>query len=288
MQEFARVGLSFSEWGIRRKAWRPKTAKDYSQHISHAERWFFREGLFFSRASTEDLERYLLSSERSASSWNSARCALIAWFDYLEKPENPAKAIPRLRQKRGLPVPLEEPGQLLEAAWAYSPIFGALVTLYLHTGLRLSEVRTLRWDQIHKSWAFIEQKGGQLRSVYLPSAVMVALRRLEKTSVWCFPSPRNSGPLSLNWIWRKIRDLGLEAGMPGCRPHRLRHTFATNYYWLTGDLLKVQKALGQASIQSTEIYTRVQPVDLVESLEQLQFQAGRQDLRLAASEEVGA
>ena len=49
-------------------------------------------------------------------------------------------------------------------------------------------------------------------------------------------------------------------------PHTLRHTFATDLYRETKNLRLVQKALGHASIQTTEIYTHIVDEELEEAL----------------------
>jgi site-specific recombinase XerD len=52
-------------------------------------------------------------------------------------------------------------------------------------------------------------------------------------------------------------------------PHVLRHTFASNLYAKTKNLLAVQKALGHEYITTTQIYTHIQDEELHSALETL-------------------
>ena len=49
-------------------------------------------------------------------------------------------------------------------------------------------------------------------------------------------------------------------------PHSLRHACALHTLEATGDIRKVALWLGHASLQSTEMYLRVDPVDKLEIL----------------------
>ena len=49
-------------------------------------------------------------------------------------------------------------------------------------------------------------------------------------------------------------------------PHTLRHTFATDLYRETKNLRLVQKALGHASVATTQIYTHIVDEELEEAL----------------------
>lgn len=56
-------------------------------------------------------------------------------------------------------------------------------------------------------------------------------------------------------------------------PHRLRHTFATEYLRRGGNIRRLQQILGHESLASTQIYTQVMTEELREDVERLDFGA---------------
>lgn len=265
----------FRWWALNRRMLSPKTVRDYSIWIRHADR-HLPHGL--SAASTKQLKDYADTLKPTASLRNNVRSSLLAYFDYLvqtgRRRNNPATTLPRRREPRYLPKPINHPEALLVEARRYSPMFACLVTLYLYTGLRLSEVINLRWEDMGGEWANIVQKGGQVRCVFFNQTCQDAIavwRVACPSEALVFPSPVKPSPISSNWVWSKIRDLGSQAGIAGCRPHRLRHTFGTAVYETTGDLLLTRDALGHTDIKNTVIYARVRPRKVKEALQQLHF-----------------
>jgi len=263
-------------WALNRKVLAPKTVRDYLIWIRHADR-HLPHGL--AAATTKQLTGYADTLKPTASLRNNVRSSLLSYFAYLvhtgQRKSNPALALPRRREPRYLPKPINHPQALIEEARRYSPIFACLVTLYLYTGLRLSEVINLRWEDMGGEWVNVVQKGGQVRCVFFNETCIEALRVWRSAcpcDVLVFPSPVKEGcSISGNWVWSKIRDLGAEAGIAGCRPHRLRHTFGTAIYEATGDLLLTRDALGHEDIKNTVIYAQVRPRKVKEALNQLSF-----------------
>jgi integrase/recombinase XerD len=49
-------------------------------------------------------------------------------------------------------------------------------------------------------------------------------------------------------------------------PHTLRHSFATDLYRETGKIRLVQRALGDANLSTTEIYTHIVDEELEDAL----------------------
>lgn len=258
---------AFRRWACGRQL-SPKTVSDYLA-------WIRRCPPDLASLTLPELRTIWETFQIAPRSRNNLRCALSAWFDFLvdegRVEMNLAKLLPRLKEKRSLPRPLppEIVPLYIQTAWQKGPVVYALVVLYLNTGLRLSEVRGIRWEMLESNWIHVPQKGGQLRAVYLNAACMEALGKLHRTPVgWVFPSPVTTDAISKNWIYRRIREVGEDVAVK-VWPHRLRHTHATMLYAQTKDIMLVKKSLGHASLQSTQIYTEVAGEDLAMELEGL-------------------
>lgn len=272
----------FQRWALNRKQLSAKTVRDYTQWIRCADTWLLEQKEKpLARASRRDLLEFLDTRRPSASSRNNCRSALICYGKYLidvgARKKNPAVRIERVRPKRGTPKPLPA-GQvpsLVDVAGRHGPMVECLVTLALNTGLRPSEVRLLQWTEIAGDTAYLVQKGGHQRMVYLNARCQLALeawRPYCSSDTWVFPSPRKRGTaIGYEWVRRKMLVLGQETGIRACRPHRLRHTFATTHYRQNRDLLLLQQALGHANVANTRIYAGIENAALRDSLDQLSF-----------------
>ena len=151
----------------------------------------------------------------------------------------------------------------------------ALLELLYACGLRVTELATLRGEQLNLQAGFVTVagKGGKERVVPLGRAARAALEaylRLPRgrpggrTSPFVFAGQRGRA-LTRQAIWKIVRRRALAAGL-GVRvfPHMMRHTFATHLLSGGADLRVVQALLGHAEVGTTQIYTHVTPVRLRE------------------------
>lgn len=149
-----------------------------------------------------------------------------------------------------------------------------LLRLMLATGLRVGEVVALRPEHIDLETCRLivrEGKGSKDRTLWFSDDVAEALeawmeRRPE--SPYVFPT-RDGGQLSTRYLRAMVSRLAEAAEIKEAdrvSPHTLRHTFATELYRETKNLRLVQKALGHASIQTTQIYTHIVDDELEDAL----------------------
>ena len=153
------------------------------------------------------------------------------------------------------------------------------VSIILHTGIRLSELINIDVDDVDlncRKLRLRRTKGGQPASKHINAKLKSILQDFIDQRI----ETESECPALLLSQWsRRLSDrqfaLRLEmwskkAGInKRVTPHVLRHTFATDLYARTKNLLAVQKALGHEYITTTQIYTHLQDEELQEALETL-------------------
>ncbi len=147
----------------------------------------------------------------------------------------------------------------------------AILELAYACGLRISELRALRLEQLHLESGFINVigKGNKERVVPLGRKAIEAMgdylesdsgrRKLvkPKTPANVFLTKRGTA-FSRVALWKRIKNRVRRAGITrNVTPHMLRHSFATHLLEHGADLRVIQELLGHASISTTEVYTRV-------------------------------
>lgn len=127
------------------------------------------------------------------------------------------------------------------------------------TGIRVSELQYITVSAVKCGQAEIDCKG-KIRVVILPKKLCKILKNYiigqNIISGSVFVS-RNGKPLDRSNIWKLMKSLCEEAGVPKDKvfPHNLRHLFARTYYSIEKDIARLADILGHSSIETTRIYT---------------------------------
>ena len=159
-------------------------------------------------------------------------------------------------------------------AWTVARDTAVLALLY-GAGLRISEALGIkRMDAPVGDIEVITVlgKGRKMRQV----PIIVPVRQAVERYVALCPHPlapaaplfigERLGPLSPRIIQLAVERLRGALGLPdSATPHALRHSFATHLLSRGGDLRTIQELLGHASLSTTQIYTAVDTVRLLES-----------------------
>ncbi|NMA96691.1 MAG: site-specific tyrosine recombinase XerD [Phyllobacteriaceae bacterium] len=139
-----------------------------------------------------------------------------------------------------------------------------LLEMLYATGLRVSELVSLRRAQVMREAAFltVTGKGNKERIVPMNDRARDAVRAWSTTlppGPWLFPANGEDGYLSRQVFARDLKALAARAGISSARvaPHVLRHAFASHLLAGGADLRVVQMLLGHADISTTQIYTHV-------------------------------
>jgi integrase/recombinase XerD len=204
--------------------------------------------------------------------------ALRAFYRFAENekllPANIAENLSLPRRWKRLPKALsnEEINKLLTPETPAMPetlCDQAILELAYASGLRLSELKNLRLEQLHLDAGFINVigKGNKERVVPVGRKAVEAISRyLEsgrpklvtpKTPANVFLTRRGT-PFAAVTLWlrikRRVRRVGVSRNIT---PHMFRHSFATHLLEHGADLRVIQELLGHANISTTEIYTHV-------------------------------
>jgi type 1 fimbriae regulatory protein FimB/type 1 fimbriae regulatory protein FimE len=141
----------------------------------------------------------------------------------------------------------------------------ALILIAYRHGLRVSELVSLRWDQIDLAQGLVHVsrlKNGMASVHPLRGPELRALRRLQRedaNAAYVFVSERKA-PLTPDAVRKIVARAGREAGIRfSIHPHMLRH--ATGYKLANDgqDTRAIQQYLGHRNIQHTTRYTELAP-----------------------------
>ena len=144
---------------------------------------------------------------------------------------------------------------------------GVMLELLYSSGLRVSELVSLKLEDIHLDAGFLRVlgKGSKERIVPVNTRAIEKLKAYmnrqrpeilkKRLSNYLFVTGRGK-PMTRQRFWQAIKTLGRRSGIK-LSPHTLRHSFATHLLEGGADLRSVQKMLGHSDISTTQIYTKV-------------------------------
>jgi integrase/recombinase XerD len=206
--------------------------------------------------------------------------ALRAFYRFAENekllPANVAENLSLPRRWKRLPKALTdaEIKNLLQPEQPETPhslCDQAVLELAYASGLRLSELKNLRLEQLHLDAGFINVigKGNKERVVPVGKTAIAALNRFIESGRPKLVTPRSPAnvfltkrgtPFASVTLWLRIKNRVRRAGISrNITPHMLRHSFATHLLEHGADLRVIQELLGHANISTTEIYTHGKP-----------------------------
>ena len=153
----------------------------------------------------------------------------------------------------------------------------ALLEFAYATGARVAEIVGIDQDDLDldDATAVLTGKGDKQRLVPIGSHAVDALQAWYADRITIRRSGRDSGAVFLNarggrltrqGVFGIVRKQAERAGLDAAAvsPHVLRHSTATHMVEGGADLRTVQELLGHATINTTQVYTRVSPQHLLE------------------------
>jgi len=140
-----------------------------------------------------------------------------------------------------------------------------LILLMFRHAFRVSEIISLRWDQIDLKLGLLHVsriKNGLPSTHPIRGIELRALKKLQRhypNSPYVFISERNT-PLTTRTVHHLIARAGKNSGLDfTIHPHMLRHS--TGFYLANNgqDTRAIQSYMGHANIKNTVIYTELSP-----------------------------
>lgn len=257
------------------------TLSAYRQDLRALALFLQKREVELEKAGRGDLLAYLGEQLlRGAAARSTARSlsSMRRFYRYLLREQlidaDPSLLLEAPKLGRGLPKSLSEAEveRLLRAPDPETPLGMrdlAMLELLYATGLRVSELVTLKWSQANLDTGvlLIFGKGRKERLVPLGEMAAAAVRRYLE-----FARPlllkgrvcdelfvtRSASGMTRQRFWQRIQDYARKAQIPTeISPHTLRHAFATHLLNHGADLRTVQLLLGHQSLSTTQIYTHV-------------------------------
>lgn len=140
-----------------------------------------------------------------------------------------------------------------------------LITIFYETGMRLTELITLKENQIDYSRSHIKVlgKGNKERIIPISRGAQLAIKDYQELKKKNFNEPaefllitEKGKKLYPKYAYLLVNHyLGTASTLDRKSPHVLRHTFATHLMNNGADLNAVKELLGHSSLASTQVYT---------------------------------
>ena len=247
-----------------------------------------------SEVTSENIQAYLDFLAHGRGNCNAARgrklAAIKSFFNYLvdsgQLEASPAASIksPKITEREPDYLTDDECIRLLDTvskrAWRrVSKRDIAIIVLFLHTGIRVSELINLKLANVDLKSGCIRIMRKGKKEQYLPlnrETVAVLTKYIDARPkaingrLFVRPSGRDLDRTTIYRVVRRYLALaGIDKGKRG--PHLLRHTFCTRLHQKGVDPLVIRDLAGHKSIATTMRYIKIESKEQVAAISKLEF-----------------
>ena len=208
-------------------------------------------------------EFLLQISHQSRSTIRGVYFALKFYYENVLNQKFPEKLLVKKSQKLPIVLSKEEIHKMINSTNNLK--HKLVLSVLYYAGLRLDEVRNLKWSDLDFDRKLIHlkvAKGGKERVIFFHEKLQEILKTYSRTDEVLF----------LSNLRRKYHKRSIEvmvkraARMADIRknvtPHTLRHSFATHLLEAGADIRYIQQLLGHKDLRTTQIYTHVADKDI--------------------------
>ena len=225
----------------------------------------YRETIIKFLKSGKTPREFLLSySNKSRSTMRSVYFALKFFYENVLN-EKFKEKLPIAKLKQKLPIVLNksEVQKLFEVTENIK--HKTVLALLYYAGLRLDEVRNLKWQDLDfvRGLIYIKGKGEKERVVFLHQKLRELLKEYGIKQGGLILISERGSKYSERTIQEIVKHAARKAGIKKkVTPHTLRHSFATHLLEAGCDIRHIQQLLGHKNLQTTQIYTHIANKDI--------------------------
>lgn len=248
------------------KNFTPNTCDDYYRFVKRFLDFTDKDAMSVTYA---DIRRFIFHMKdvehKKPSTINVYTAAVRFFFEYTLGYIWDPKKIPKMKRDRELPVILtrEQVNLLIDSMDNYK--HKAITATMYSSGLRVSEVCHLRYEDISRKQKTIHvslSKNRQDRYAILSDRNLEILTeywyRYDRPKGWLFPSTVRDEPLTTSAVQLFIKEHARLIGLPeGVTPHTMRHCFACHMLEEGVSHTFIQQLLGHRSPKSTDVYLQM-------------------------------
>ena len=201
---------------------------------------------------------------------DTLRRVLSTFFDWLQVEDyilkNPVRKIKKIKIDKTVKKAFtDEDIVLLKDACRKRPLRDLCIVDFLYSsGVRVSELCSLNITDIDlkEREGIVFGKGSKERTIYFDAQTKIHLeqylgQRVDDDPALFVSRRYPFRRIHKNGVELLIREIGLQAGVDNCYPHRFRRTLATNLINKGVPIEQVQQILGHTKIDTTLIYAIV-------------------------------
>ena len=260
---------------LRRREHVEGTVKKYCRDVAGFTAWL--EGRPVTAEAASRWKAHLLAAGLAPVTVNSKLSALNSFFRFAGWADCQVKFLKvqrRVFRDQGRELNRSEYIQLLAAARKMDrERLALLLETICATGIRVSEVRYITVAAARRGRTDVALKG-KVRTLLLPGKLcrkLLSFAKKQKTASGEIFVTKSGKSLSRRQIWREMKGLCRQAGVAPSKvfPHNLRHLFATVFYRVSRDIVKLADLLGHSSVNTTRIYLQTAGSEHIRQLERL-------------------
>lgn len=220
----------------------------------------------------EDIEQFLAGLPHSKVTQHAYYRALKALYRFAKKRYDFANPFLKMdsypNPQNELVLPTLEPREMMVVSNAAATLRDkALISAFIDSGGRTSEIGTLRKQNIFEDYIKVYGKKGE-RLIPISEEtrrLLITLASTNGKSEFVFIGLKGN-PLTRSGVYKLVRRLMTTAGIHGPKlgGHRLRHAFGKGYLVNGGDLRSLQQIMGHSNITTTQKYASLNLTDIIE------------------------